>query len=171
MNCVGNSKSTQLKKLPRILKSSIIQSLRIFGAPKDVCFEFTISSCFWKIGKIPNWAGPPVSDRFRTARPAFRQQLSPPLCCRPRFSPPFCRRPRFSPPLCRRPRFSPPIKLAGAKTSFPFSLPPRPRRLAPALTPPASSLSTVALHPPSAHPRVPRAPPSSSIAHRPEVPL
>jgi hypothetical protein len=34
-----------------------------------------------------------------------------------------------------------------------------------------SSLSTTALHPPSAHPRVPRAPLSSSIAHRPEVPL
>jgi hypothetical protein len=67
MNFIGNLKSTQSKKLLIIFEYSIMQSLRIVGAMEGVLFKFTSSSYFWKIGKIPNRAGPPVSARFWTA--------------------------------------------------------------------------------------------------------
>jgi hypothetical protein len=43
--------SAQLRKLFRIVQSSVIQNLRIFVGAEGICFEFTILSWFWKIKK------------------------------------------------------------------------------------------------------------------------
>jgi hypothetical protein len=59
---------TQLRKLFRIFRYSLIQRLHIFGAMEGICFEFTNMSSFWKFEKSSNWAGPIVSVRFKTVR-------------------------------------------------------------------------------------------------------
>jgi hypothetical protein len=58
MNSVENLMSTQLNKLFRIFKSSIIQSLNIFGAKKNFHFEFTNFCWVWILEENLNRARP-----------------------------------------------------------------------------------------------------------------
>jgi hypothetical protein len=67
MSSIGNMKLTQLRKLFRIFRSSLMESLSICGAMEGTRFEFTISSYFWKIGEFPDRAGKPISASFQTA--------------------------------------------------------------------------------------------------------
>jgi hypothetical protein len=46
MISVGNFKSAQLRTLFRILQSSLMQNLRIFGALEGIYFEFASLSWF-----------------------------------------------------------------------------------------------------------------------------
>jgi hypothetical protein len=52
MNSVDNFKSTKLRKLFRILKSSSMQSLNIFRAREGFLFEFASLSGVWKFENI-----------------------------------------------------------------------------------------------------------------------
>jgi hypothetical protein len=58
MNSVDNFKSTKLRKLFRILKSSSMQSLNIFRAREGFLFEFASLSGVWKFENIFCWARP-----------------------------------------------------------------------------------------------------------------
>jgi hypothetical protein len=58
MNFVENLKSTELRKLLNIFKSSRMQSLNIFEAWKGFLLEFAILSGVQKFENLFNWAGP-----------------------------------------------------------------------------------------------------------------
>jgi hypothetical protein len=66
MNYVGNLKSNRLRKLFRISRYSLMQSLSIFRGLEGIRCEFTSLNCFWKIGQFPDGAGPPVIACFQT---------------------------------------------------------------------------------------------------------
>jgi hypothetical protein len=64
MISVGNMKSAQLRKLFRILQSSIIENLEIFGAMEGICFEFAGLNQFWKFWENSNHVGPACQWRY-----------------------------------------------------------------------------------------------------------
>jgi hypothetical protein len=52
VNSVGNLKSTQLRELIIIFKSSVIRNFNIFGAREGFLFEFETFNGIWKFGGI-----------------------------------------------------------------------------------------------------------------------
>jgi hypothetical protein len=58
VNCVGNFKLSQFRKLCRILQSSLVQILRILRTQEGIRFEFTSLSSFLKIWIIIKPRGP-----------------------------------------------------------------------------------------------------------------
>jgi hypothetical protein len=74
MNYVENLRSTQLRKLFKIFKSSITQSLNIFKEREGLHFEFICFCWVWILEENLNWAGPtcqrPIS--FLPPRPSNR---------------------------------------------------------------------------------------------------
>jgi hypothetical protein len=113
MHSIGNLKPIQMKKLLQIFESILIQCLRNFGSMEDIRFEFRSSSYFWKIEKIPNRAGPPISARFRTAprRPCTSAVQTAIAAI---FAPGSCHR------FCHCPWFSLPIKLTQGRDELPL---------------------------------------------------
>jgi hypothetical protein len=79
MISVENFKSTQLRKLFKIYRSSFMQSWPNWSAGRRL-FQFTNVSSFWKSIKFPNQEGPPVSarclDRDRTVANGSRRRPS-----------------------------------------------------------------------------------------------
>jgi hypothetical protein len=86
MNFIGNLKSNQLRMLFEILKSSLVQSLRIFWVIECFCFEFTSLRWFeyWK--NLQTGRGPLVSALQTVSKPPF-QPRPPRLAIAHRFSP------------------------------------------------------------------------------------
>jgi hypothetical protein len=83
MNSVGNLKSTQLRTLLKKFKSTVMQSLRIFGAMEGVCLNLQVPTDFEFWIKASDWVGPtrqcPRLDRVPGVQTAAEAILSEPI--------------------------------------------------------------------------------------------